>query len=257
MRLLLLLIFALMGLAGAQGPASPLRLVTSEGVVTAFRGAAALRTPAGRLIWRRDLPVRWIEDVQVTGESLLLAVAAQDGSGVLILNLRTGLLTSADLLAGANLNVDAAGRRLRRGWGVEGERVWWVSTSSGAYISSRTRVVDLTWGLTQEISGVPFARQGPVLFFSPSTQISPLSQPERLALIFWDTRAGLAQSRTFTVAARPGCGALLGASTLDDYANDLDGPTFTALRRDGCGLFRSRFLWAQSKRQTPGILPAP
>ena len=38
MRLLLLLIFALMGLAGAQGPASPLRLVTSEGVVTAFRG---------------------------------------------------------------------------------------------------------------------------------------------------------------------------------------------------------------------------
>ena len=64
-------------------------------------------------------------------------------------------------------------------------------------------MVDLTWGLTQEISGVPFARQGPVLFFSPSTQISPLSQPERLALIFWDTRAGLAQSRTFTVAARP------------------------------------------------------
>ncbi|AWT36594.1 hypothetical protein GCM10008956_18320 [Deinococcus arenae] len=96
-----------------------------------------------------------------------------------------------------------------------------------------------------------------MLFFSPSTQISPLSQPERLALIFWDTRAGLAQSRTFAVAARPGCGALLDASTLDDYANDLDGPILTALRRDGCGLFRSRFLWAQSERQTPAILPAP
>lgn len=140
---------------------------------------------------------------------------------------------------------------------MEGERFWWVSTSSGAYLASQTRVAHLTWGLVQTIRGAPFARQGPVIFFVPSTPYAPLNRPERLELIFWDSRTEQAQQRDFTVAARPGCGNLAEVYTLDDYGNRLDGPTCTALRRDGCGLFRTQFDWAESELQTPAILPAP
>lgn len=79
MRSLLLLIFWLVGLAHAQGPpASPLRLATLSGTVTAFHSAVALRGAAGQLIWRRDLPVRWIQGMRVTGDALLVAVRAEN-----------------------------------------------------------------------------------------------------------------------------------------------------------------------------------
>lgn len=258
MRSLLLLILWLVGLGHAQGPpASPLRLATSRGAVTTFQSAVALRGAAGQLIWRRDLPVRWIQDVQVAGGALLVAVRAEEMGGVLILDLKSGLLTGADTLAGASLHADPDARGLRRGWGLEGERFWWVSTSSGAYLASQTRVVDLTWGLVQTIRGAPFARQGPIIFFIPSTARSPLNEPERLDLIFWDTRTAQSIQREFIVAARPGCGNLVAVYTLDDYGNRLEGPTYTAMRRDDCGLFRAQFKWAESEWQSPAILPAP